>query len=114
MSVLALTLALAVPAMGLAAEGYGAAAVREGQTYTVEQMLIYALQDEYLARAEYKAIMEKFGEEYRLLIASHGVEVFEAGKIVETDPLDGIHLDAVNTKKLGEALAPLVRQMRED
>lgn len=61
MSVLALTLALAVPAMGLAAEGYGATAVREGQTYTVEQMLIYALQDEYLAQAEYKAIIEKFG-----------------------------------------------------
>jgi lysophospholipase L1-like esterase len=57
---------------------------------------------------------QKFGEEYRLLIASHGVDVFEAGKIVETDPLDGIHLDAVNTKKLGEALAPLVRQMLED
>ena len=57
---------------------------------------------------------QKFGEEYRLLEASHGVEVFEAGKIVETDPRDGIHLDAANTMKLGEALAPLVRQMLED
>jgi lysophospholipase L1-like esterase len=57
---------------------------------------------------------QKFGEEYRLLDASHGVEVFEAVKIVEADPRDGIHLDADNTKKLGEALAPLVRQMLAD
>lgn len=61
MSMLALALALAVPVMGLASGDYGAAAVREGETYTVEQMLVYALQDEYLALAEYKAIMEKFG-----------------------------------------------------
>lgn len=61
MSMLALALALAAPVMGLASGDYGAAAVREGETYTVEQMLVYALQDEYLALAEYKAIMEKFG-----------------------------------------------------
>lgn len=56
---------------------------------------------------------QKFADEYRLLNDSHGVEVFEAGKVVEADPRDGIHLDAGNTKKLGEALAPLVRQMLE-
>ncbi len=56
---------------------------------------------------------QKFGDEYRLLNDSHGVEVFEAGKVVEADPRDGIHLDAMNTRKLGEALAPLVRQMLE-
>jgi lysophospholipase L1-like esterase len=57
---------------------------------------------------------QKFGEEYKLLEVSHGVTVFEAGKIVEADQRDGIHLDVANTKKLGEALAPLVRQMLED
>jgi lysophospholipase L1-like esterase len=57
---------------------------------------------------------QKFGEEYRLLRNTHGVEVFEAAKIVEADPRDGIHLDAENTKKLGEAVAPLVRQMLAD
>lgn len=57
---------------------------------------------------------QKFGDEYKLLETSHGVEVFEAGKIVVADPRDGIHLDATNTRKLGEAMAPLVRQMLAD
>ncbi len=57
---------------------------------------------------------QKFGEEYKLLEGSHGIEVFEAGKIVESDPRDGIHLDATNTRKLGEAMAPLIRQMLAD
>lgn len=60
MSMLALVLALALPVMGLAAEGFGAAALVEGQVYTVEQMLTYAIQDEYLAQAEYKAIIAAF------------------------------------------------------
>ena len=46
------TLAAAVmlgtlPALSLAETGYGSAAVTAGQTYTVEQMLTYAIQDEY-------------------------------------------------------------------
>ncbi len=60
MSMLALMLAIAIPVMGLASENFGAAVVKEGETYTVEQMLTYAIQDEYLAQAEYKAINEKF------------------------------------------------------
>ena len=61
MSTLALMLAISIPVMGLASEDFGAAAVKEGETYTVEQMLTYAIQDEYLAQAEYKAIIAKFG-----------------------------------------------------
>lgn len=40
---------------------YGADAVRAGETYTLEQMLAYALQDERLALAQYRAAAEKFG-----------------------------------------------------
>lgn len=61
MSTLALMLALVLPVMGLASEDFGAAGVKEGETYTVEQMLTYAIQDEYLAQAEYKEIIAKFG-----------------------------------------------------
>lgn len=61
MSTLALMLALVLPIMGLASEDFGAAGVKEGENYTVEQMLTYAIQDEYLAQAEYKAIIAKFG-----------------------------------------------------
>ncbi|MCX8013618.1 MAG: hypothetical protein N3A02_04955 [Rectinema sp.] len=41
---------------------YGNAAAKADNTLTIETMLVYAIQDEYLARAEYVAIMEKFGQ----------------------------------------------------
>lgn len=66
---LAMTLALAaLPALALAQEttapaedAFGSAAVVEGTAYTLEEMLTYALQDEYAAEAEYIAIQEAFG-----------------------------------------------------
>ena len=45
----------------VAAEPFGAAAVEEGGEYSLEEMLTYALEDEYLAKAEYEAIQEVFG-----------------------------------------------------
>jgi len=41
---------------------YGNSAAKADSTLTVEEMLVYAIQDEYLARAEYIAIMAKFGQ----------------------------------------------------
>lgn len=38
------------------------ALVEELSSYTVEEMLTYALLDEYMAKAEYEAIIETFGE----------------------------------------------------
>lgn len=40
---------------------YGAAAAKADKDLTIQEMLVYAIQDEYLARAEYKAILAKFG-----------------------------------------------------
>jgi hypothetical protein len=40
---------------------YGAAAVKENQTYTLAQMLTYAIEDEYLAKTRYTVDIEKFG-----------------------------------------------------
>ena len=40
---------------------FGSGAVTSGQTYTTEQMLTYAIQDEYFALAEYQAIIAKYG-----------------------------------------------------
>ncbi len=51
-----------ITATAWAADDYGAAAVTEGQTYTLEQILTHALEDEYLAYARYQADIEKFGE----------------------------------------------------
>ncbi len=40
---------------------YGTAAAKADDSLTIEDMLLYAAQDEYAARAEYVAIMAKFG-----------------------------------------------------
>lgn len=45
---------------GTSASQWGSAAVKSEQVYTLEDMLIYAIQDEFSAQAEYEAIMNKF------------------------------------------------------
>lgn len=59
----ALALTVALAAIPVSAEAaYGAAgAAATASSWTVEQMLGYALEDEYLARAEYVLVMGKFG-----------------------------------------------------
>jgi lysophospholipase L1-like esterase len=39
-----------------------------------------------------------------------GCGFFDAGTVARTTPVDGVHLDAENTRAIGRALAPLVRQ----
>lgn len=56
-----LLLVLALPLLSAAEAPYGAAAILPGQNYTVEQMLTYAIQDEYLAQAEYQAFIKAYG-----------------------------------------------------
>ncbi|MBN1837799.1 MAG: DUF2202 domain-containing protein [Spirochaetales bacterium] len=60
---LALALVL-IPAAVLVAEapGYGAKAAQGRSGLTLEEMLTYAIQDEYLARGEYALIMEEYGQ----------------------------------------------------
>lgn len=62
---LALILGIALTAVGAdsgqASTLYGNSAAKADQSLTIEDMLLYAAQDEYLARGEYVAIMKKFG-----------------------------------------------------
>ncbi len=44
-------------------DGFGALAALEKDGLTIEQMLVYAIQDEYMARQEYESIMDEFGEQ---------------------------------------------------
>lgn len=90
---LALIMMLTLTTASLASDNYGALAVREGNTYPLEQMLTYALQDEQLALAEYQAILNAFdtdrpfsniikAEEHHVslllpLFAAHGIAVPE-------------------------------------
>ena len=45
----------------LLAEDFGARGALSAENLTLEHMLNYAIQDEYLARAEYEAILQEYG-----------------------------------------------------
>lgn len=47
----------------LSLEGYGAKGALTDADLSINDMLMYAVQDEYLARGEYLAIMDKFGSQ---------------------------------------------------
>ncbi len=72
------------------------------------------------ANAEYKDMFaggDKASQELAPLYAALADEVgcgfLDAGSVAETTPLDGVHLDAENTRKIGHAIAPIVRVMLE-
>lgn len=62
LKILAVALAVALlPALSLAEEAFGSAAADGSTAYTLEEMLTFAMQDEYMAKAEYEAIQAAFG-----------------------------------------------------
>ena len=69
--------------------------------------------DEDFAAMFANAIEEsrKFAYHYGRLAKLKGVHFFDAAPVASADPVDGIHLDAANTRALGEALVPLVRSV---
>jgi lysophospholipase L1-like esterase len=40
-----------------------------------------------------------------------GCGFFDAGSVAQTTPLDGVHLDAANTRAIGKGIEPVVRMM---
>ena len=52
-----------------------------------------------------------FAQHYSRVAEEQGVHFFDAGSVAVTDPTDGGHLDANNTRKLGEALVPVVKSV---
>ncbi|MDX3929408.1 MAG: SGNH/GDSL hydrolase family protein [Shinella sp.] len=48
---------------------------------------------------------------YRDLADELGCGFFDAGSVARTTPLDGVHLDAENTRAIGRGLEPVVRMM---
>ncbi len=59
------------------------------------------------------AASRKLAGFYSQLADEVGCGFFDAGSVAETTPLDGVHLDAENTRAIGTALAPVVRVMLE-
>ncbi|WP_027054265.1 SGNH/GDSL hydrolase family protein [Mesorhizobium erdmanii] len=51
--------------------------------------------------------------QYATLADEAGCGFFDAGTVAVTTPLDGVHLDAENTRNIGKALASVVRVMLE-
>jgi len=50
-------------------------------------------------------------EAYKEATVELGVPVFDAAEVAATDPVDGIHLDPANTRAIGTALAPIVKEL---
>ncbi|MDR7032620.1 SGNH/GDSL hydrolase family protein [Mesorhizobium sp. BE184] len=48
---------------------------------------------------------------YADLAQVEGCSFFDAATVATPSPVDGVHLDAENTRKIGQALAPLARRM---
>ncbi|MCT8991738.1 SGNH/GDSL hydrolase family protein [Chelativorans sp. SCAU2101] len=48
---------------------------------------------------------------YERLASDTGCAFFDAGSVAKTTPIDGVHLDAANTRAIGEGLAPVVRRI---
>lgn len=54
---------------------------------------------------------KRFPEQYAFYAAAAGVEFLDAGSIVVSSPVDGIHLDPDEHAKLGRAVAAQVRRI---
>jgi lysophospholipase L1-like esterase len=48
---------------------------------------------------------------YADLADAEGCGFFDAGSVAATSPIDGVHLDAANTRAIGRALEPIARMM---
>jgi lysophospholipase L1-like esterase len=54
-----------------------------------------------------------FARHYKRVADECGCYFFDASTAASADPVDGGHLDAANTRKLGEALVPVVKRILE-
>lgn len=52
-----------------------------------------------------------FARHYARVADEMGVHFFDAGSVAKADPTDGGHLDAANTKAIGTALVPVVKEI---
>ncbi len=63
LAVLAVTFIMGLGSVFANDSDYGALGSFEKESYTLEEMLVYSIEDEYLARTEYEKIMDIFGEQ---------------------------------------------------
>ncbi|MCE5343866.1 MAG: hypothetical protein LLF96_09860 [Eubacteriales bacterium] len=81
-------LLLTLPILALAQDGYGSSAVVGNQnTYTLEQMLTYAIQDETMAQAEYQKILAAYGDNnaFANIVQAEGSHIAELTELFRTN-----------------------------
>ncbi len=54
---------------------------------------------------------QNFARFYKVRADELVVDFFDAETVAKADPADGIHLDAANTRAIGQGLVPLVKQV---
>ena len=54
---------------------------------------------------------KSFAHHYRRRAEELGAPFFDAATVAQPDPADGVHLDAANTRAIGEALVPVVKDL---
>jgi hypothetical protein len=54
---------------------------------------------------------ERLGSEYRRIATRHGAAFLDAGEVIASSPLDGVHFDAAEHGKLGRAVAAALKGM---
>jgi lysophospholipase L1-like esterase len=52
-----------------------------------------------------------FAEMYKRRADEEGTGFFDAASVAKADPADGVHLDASNTRAIGEGLVPVVKSL---
>ena len=53
----------------------------------------------------------KLADYYSQIAQEKDCSFFDAGSVAQTSPIDGVHLDTQNTKNIGKALAPVVKEI---
>lgn len=54
---------------------------------------------------------EKFKAAYQALAVKEGCGFFDCADVAQASPIDGVHLDIVNTRAIGEGVAPVVAEL---
>lgn len=105
-TLMTLTLLAMAPVLSLAEETTGSAAVTAGTTYTLEQMLTYAIQDEYAAQAEYEKILAAYGEDnaFGNIVGAEGTHIALLQTLFTTYGFALPMNNAANTVTLPESL----------
>ena len=93
-------------------------AMRDGQSEPPAVLIVAPPPLCETANTEYSAMFAGGVEQSKMLASFYadladewGCGFFDAGSVAETTPVDGVHLDAENTRAIGRGLEPIVRMM---